>query len=77
MLARKRELSDQIRRSGNGHMHSRRSACTAVTVKGGEEIVDHISFVTDFVRKTRILDFSTCLREAILMIDQKSRGELS
>jgi hypothetical protein len=77
MLARKRELSDQIRRSGNGHMHSRRSAWTAVTVKGGDEIVDHMSFVTDFVRKTSIFDFSTCLREAILMMDQKRRDELS
>lgn len=58
-------------------MHSRRSAWMAVTVKGGVEIVDHMSFVTDFVRKTSIVDFSTCLRDAMLMIDQNSRGELS
>jgi hypothetical protein len=58
-------------------MQSRRSACTAVTVKGGAEMVDHMSFVTDFVRKTSIFDFSTCLREAMLMIDQKRRAELS
>jgi hypothetical protein len=50
MLARKRELSDQMRKSGNGHMHNNRRAWTAVIVKGGDEIVDHMSFVTDFVR---------------------------
>jgi hypothetical protein len=50
MLARKRELSDQMRKSGNGHMHNNRRAWTAVIVKGGAEIVDHMSFVTDFVR---------------------------
>ena len=58
-------------------MQSRRSAWMAVTVKGGAEIVDHMSFVTDFVRKTSIFDLSACLREAILTIDQKRRGELS
>jgi hypothetical protein len=62
---------------GNGHMHSRSRAWMAVTVSGGVEIVDHISFVTDLVRKPSIFDFSTCLRDAILMIDQKSKGELS
>jgi hypothetical protein len=77
MLDRKSELSDQIRKLGNGHIQSSRSACMAVTVKGGAEMVDHMSFVTDFVRKTIIFDFSTCLREAMLMMDQKSRGELS
>jgi hypothetical protein len=77
MLLRKRELSVQIRRSGNGHIHSRRSAWMAVTVKGGVEIVDHMSFVTDFVRKTSIFDFSICLLDAMLMIVQKRRGELS
>lgn len=49
----------------------------AVIVKGGAEIVDHMSFVTDLVRRLRILDFSTCLRDAMLMMDQNSRGELS
>jgi hypothetical protein len=77
MLARKVEESDQIRRSGNGHIHRRRSAWMAVTVKGEVEIVDHISFVTDLVRKPSIFDFPTCLRDAILMMDQKSNGELS
>ena len=48
--ARKRELSDQMRKSGNGHMHNSRSAWTALIVKGGAEIVDHMSFVADFVR---------------------------
>ena len=77
MLAKNSELSVQIRKSGNGHMHSSRSAWMALTVKGGVEIVDHISLVTDFVRTPRIFDFSTSLRDAILMMDQKSRGELS
>lgn len=49
----------------------------AVTVNGGVEIIDHISLVTDLVRKLSIFDFSTCLRDAILVIDQKSKGELS
>jgi hypothetical protein len=58
-------------------MHSRRRAWMAVTVNGGVEIIDHISLVTDLVRKLSIFDFSTCLRDAILIIDQKSKGELS
>jgi hypothetical protein len=58
-------------------MHIKRSAWMAVIVKGGAEIVVHNSFVTDLVRKLRILDFSACLRDAMLMIDQKRRGELS
>jgi len=77
MLDRKSELSDQIRRSGNGHMHNRRRAWIAVMVNGGAEIVDHMSFCTDLVRNPRTVGFSPCLRDAMLMMAQKSRGEVS
>jgi hypothetical protein len=75
MLDRKSELSDQIRRSGNGHMQNSRRAWSAVIVNGGAEIVDHISFCTGFVRNSSTVDFSLCLRDAMLIMAQKRRGE--
>lgn len=77
MLIIDKEESECIWTSGKGHRHRRQMAWIAESGKGGLDMVDHSRVVTDFERTLRRLASRLCLRDAMLMITQKSSGLIS
>jgi len=77
MLLRVGDISVHTRTEGAGHMHWIIRDCTTGIESGYVDIVSQVSFVSDCDRKVRSVVFGVYRREAIAIMVQNRRGQLS